>query len=156
MFVPPTRSFPCFAMSSSSFPSLSFLRKFRHVAMPRDGNGLFRAVAKAYHQDEDMHLMLRKSLMEHIMEDKHVYAPLFFGPRSFDSALINGRQKGVWHPDLAPVVLTAIADFLCVTLEVYSYDGDSVQRVVYRPLEGAASSRVRLLLNRDHCDLLTA
>jgi hypothetical protein len=151
----PSLPFPSFAMSS--IPSLH--RKFRLFPMPRDGNCLFRAVARVYHQDEDMHLLLRRSLMEHIMEDKHAYEPLFFGPRSFDGALMSGRQKGVWNPDLSGVIMSALADYLCVTLESYHMgdDGSTLRRSVFAPSAGAsASPRIRLLFNEtmNHCDLL--
>ena len=142
---------------SSSFSSLSVLlksRKLRQVAMPADGNCFYRAVAAAYHGDQDMHHMLRRALMDYILEEKSQFQALFESPRSFTGTVVANRRAGVWNSDLADLVPAAIATYLGARVEVYSVQKDeSVKRYVFGSEGGG--ERIRILHHDNHYDLLT-
>jgi hypothetical protein len=142
---------------ASVFPSLSILmnsRKFTILPMLGDGNCFYRAVAAAYYKDIDMHHMLRRLVMEHILEDESMYSTYVdsSNKKSFRGIVNANKRLGVWNTDLADVVPVAISRTLNCRVEVYAMQGShEISKYVFGAEHG---SPIRLLLRDNHYDLL--
>ena len=112
-----------------------------------DGNGFYRAISTAYYKDVEMHHLLRRTTMEHMMEDD--YSDYFTSRKSFQGILNANKRLGVWNSDLADVVPLAVAKMLGCCIEVYSvYDGE------VRKYSFGEGTKIRLLHSNNHYDLL--
>ncbi len=140
-------------MASSRFSSTATLmrsRKLRSVAMVADGNCFYRAVATGYHKDVDMHHLLRRTTMEHMMESADTYMPYFESEKTMMGKLNANKRLGVWNSDLADLVPHAVASMLSCCIEVYAVDdNDEVTKYVF-----GEGEKIRLLRKDNHYDLL--
>jgi hypothetical protein len=138
---------------SSRFTSVSTLlrsRKLRRVSMVGDGNCFYRAVATGYHKDVDMHHLLRRITMEHMLEAVDVYAPYFESMRHLVGKLNANKRLGVWNSDLADLVPHAVAQLLTCAIEIYNVsENDEVIRYSF-----GEGTKIRLLRKDNHYDLL--
>ncbi len=139
-------------MSFTSLLSLLRYRKLKVVPMMGDGNCFYRAVATHYYSDPNMHLLLRRTLMEHMAEDPADYTPFFGSPQKFKNILHANKRAGVWNSDLADLVPVAISQLLNLRVEVFSVgDSGEIQKYSFGP---ERPNPIRLLLNDNHYDLL--
>ncbi len=140
-------------MASSRFTSVPILlrsRKLQQVPMAADGNCFYRAVSTGYYKDVDMHHMLRRTTMEHMMESENTYAPYFESVKSMMGKLIANKRLGVWNSDLADLVPHAVAQLLNCCVEIYDVDeNDEVVRYTF-----GEGEKIRLLRKNNHYDLL--
>lgn len=136
----------------ASLPILLRSRKFRVLPVIADGNCFFRAVATAYHKDEDMHHLLRRILMEHMMEDVEKYLPYFDSPKRLSAVINANKRLGVWNSDLADIVPMAMSELLSARIEVYSLEGEEVAKYVFG--EAFGGQKIRLLLKNNHYEIL--
>ncbi len=137
------RSFPC-------LQTLLNFRKFHVVPVDADGNCFYRAVAKGYYKDIDMHHMLRRTTIEHMMEDVAEYAPYFESQKSLLGKLNANKRLGVWNTDLADLIPQAVAALLHCQINVYAV-ADNEEVVRYSFGEG---QKIHLLLRNNHYELL--
>jgi hypothetical protein len=136
----------------TSVPSLLKTRKLAVDTMVADGNCFYRAVAAAYYKDVDMHHMLRRTVIEHMIEDAEEYKAWHNGAKNFTGILNANKRLGVWNSDLADIVPLAVTKLLGVRLEIYSVDeNDAVTKYVF----GEEGEKIRLLYqNSNHYDVL--
>jgi hypothetical protein len=135
----------------ASVPTLLRSRKLRTVPMMGDGNCFYRAVCAAYYKDVDMHHLLRRITIEHMMDDADVYEHFFESRAAMLRRMTANKRPGVWNSDLADLVPVAVAKLLGCCIEVYSVVEDEVIR--YRFGEDLGSP-IRLLHKDNHYDLL--
>lgn len=138
---------------TSRFPSLPVLlrtRKLRRVPMVADGNCFYRAVCAGYHKDVELHHLLRRTTMEHMLESLDVYGHYFPSMGAMVGKLNANKRLGVWNSDLADLVPHAVAQMLGCCIEVYSV-GEKEEVTRYSFGEG---TKVRLLRQDNHYDLL--
>lgn len=138
---------------SRSFPCVQTLLKYKKLfldTVDSDGNCFYRAVAKGYYKDVDMHHMLRRTTIEHMMEDVEEYEGLFESKNSLMGKLNANKRLGVWNSDLADLVPLAVAKLLNCKLEIYAVS-DNAEVKTYEFGEG---EKIRLLLRNNHYDLL--
>lgn len=135
----------------SSVPTLLRSRKLRAVPMVADGNCFYRAISAAYYKDVDMHHMLRRVTMEHMLEDAELYEEFFESKQAFVRRVTANKRLGVWNSDLADLVPVAVAQLLGCCIEVYSVVDDEVVRYRFGEQLG---SPIRLLHQDNHYDLL--
>jgi OTU domain-containing protein 3 len=142
---------------ASRFLSLSALlksRKLRVVEITGDGNCFYRAVARAFHKDEDFHLLIRSTLMEHIVEDPTPYTAFFENEKRLRNLAHANKKPNTWNSDLADVVPFGISNLLNCRVEVYSVNGNDggVSKFVFGEDKG---SPIRLMhVNGNHYNLL--
>jgi hypothetical protein len=118
--------------------------------MVADGNCFYRAVSVAYYKDVNMHHLLRRLTMEHMLETVDTYSPYFESPKSMLGKLNANKRLGVWNSDLADLVPHAVAQLLNCRIEVYAVsDEDEVIRYSF-----GEGEKIRLLRNDNHYDLL--
>lgn len=137
----------------SRFPSVPVLlrsRKFYRLPMMADGNCFYRAVCTGYHKDVDLHHLLRRTAMEHMLESADVYGHHFPSMRVMVGKLNANKRLGVWNSDLADLVPHAVAQMLGCCIEVYAVAEDN-QVTRYSFGEGP---KIRLLRQDSHYDLL--
>ncbi len=115
-----------------------------------DGNCFYRAVSTGYYKDVDMHHLLRRTTMEHMMESVETYAPYFESVKSLNGKLNANKRLGVWNSDLADLVPHAVSQLLNCCVEIYDVD-ENEQIVRYTFGEG---QKIRLLRKENHYDLL--
>lgn len=122
--------------------------------MVPDGNCFYRAVTTALYGSPVNHKDLRSRLMNHMLEMEHVYGALFESPKRFRGVLAANKRLGVWNSDLADLMPSAVASLLGVSLEVYSVaEDESVVRYIFNE-ETVSGSKIRLLHENNHYDLL--
>lgn len=146
---------PTYFPTMSRFSSLSVLlrsRKFHVLPVEGDGNCFYRAVAQAHYKDESFHLLLRRTLMEHMWVDKADYEPYFESLKRFSAVLTANKRAGVWNSDMADLVPMAITKLLSVKVEVYSLEDNEVAKYVFG--EEFGGKAIRLLHKDNHYDLL--
>ena len=138
---------------SRSFACIQTLLKHKKLCLEKvepDGNCFYRAVAKSYYKDVDMHHLLRRITMEHMMEDAEEYEGLFESKKSLVAKLNANKRLGVWNSDLADLVPLAVANLLNCRLEIYAVaENEKVQTYVF-----GEGEKIRLLLRNNHYDLL--
>lgn len=137
----------------SRFPSIPVLlrsRKFHRVPMMMDGNCFYRAVCAEYHKDVDLHHLLRRTVIEYMLESSDVYGKYFPSMRIMLGRLNANKRIGVWNSDLADLVPHAVAQMLGCCIEVYAVTEDE-QVIRYSFGEG---TKIRLLRQNNHYDLL--
>ncbi len=133
----------------ANIPTLLRTRNLRVIPMVADGNCFYRAIAADFYKDLDMHHILRRITMEHMMEDGDIFGPLFESKDVYLRRVAANKRVGVWNTDLADLVPIAVAKLLNCCVEVYSVVNDEVIR--YRFGEG---QKIRLLHKDNHYDLL--
>ncbi len=146
-------SYFTFSNMSRSFPCVQTLLKYRKFCVDTvdaDGNCFYRAVAKGYYKDVTMHHLLRRTTIEHMMEDSAEYEPLFESKKTLVAKLNANKRLGVWNSDLADLVPLAVANLLQCQIDVYSVD-DTEEVMKYSFGKG---EKIRLLLRNNHYDLL--
>jgi hypothetical protein len=122
--------------------------------MVPDGNCFYRAVAAAVYGTPKTHKDLRGRIMNHMLEMEAMYSAFFESPKRFRGVLSANKRLGVWNSDLADLVPSAVANMLGVSLEVYSVaDDESVVRYIFNE-EHVGDSKIRLLHQDNHYDLL--
>ena len=99
-----------------------------------------------------MHLMLRRTLMEHMWEDKGEYEPYFESPKKFSAVLTANKRAGVWNSDLADLVPLAMTKLLAIKVVVYSLEDEEVAKYTFG--EQFAGEPIRMLHKDNHYDLL--
>jgi hypothetical protein len=134
----------------TSVKSLLNARKFRRTSMEADGNCFYRAIAAAYHNDVDLHHLLRRATMEHMLESADIYLRYFPSMRVMISKLNSNKRLGVWNNDLADLVPHAVSVMLHCCIEVYSVS-DAGEVIKYTFGEG---QKIRLLRKNNHYDVL--
>ncbi len=143
---------------ASRFLSVSALlksRKLRVVEITGDGNCFYRAVARAYHNDEDFHLLVRQTLMNNILEDPAPYTAFFEDESRLRRLASANKKPNTWNSDLADIVPFGISNLLGVRVEVYSVNGEDggVSKFVFG--EDNGGSPIRLMhMNGNHYNLL--
>ncbi len=135
----------------ASVPTLLRSRKLHKVPMIGDGNCFYRAVCAAYYKDVDMHHLLRRITIEHMLVDADIYEHLFESRTTLLRKLAANKRLGVWNSDLADLVPIAVAKLLGCCIEIYSVEEEEVIR--YRFGEELGSP-IRLLHKDNHYDLL--
>jgi hypothetical protein len=161
--LPSFPSFPCIPyipykptatkMATSRFTSVPVLlstRKLRRIPIVDDGNCFYRAVSTGYYKDVDMHHLLRRTTIEHMLESMDTYSPYFESPKSMLGMLNANKRLGVWNSDLADLVPHAVAQLLNCRIEVYAVTEDD-QVIRYSFGEG---EKIRLLRKDSHYELL--
>lgn len=133
-----------------SVPTLLRSRKLRQIPMLADGNCFYRAVSTGYYKDVDMHHLLRRITIEHMLENVDTYAPYFESLQKIVGKLNANKRLGVWNSDLGDLVPHAVAQLLNCCIEVYAVTEDG-QVIRYTFGEG---EKIRLLCKDNHYDLL--
>jgi hypothetical protein len=146
---------PTMASRFLSLPALLKSRKFRILEMIGDGNCFYRAIARAYHNDEDFHLFIRQTLMNNILEDPAPYTAFFENEKKLRNLAAANKRPNVWNSDLADIVPFGIANLLQVRVEVYSVNGEDggVSKFVFGEEFGGQPIRI-VHRNGNHYDLL--
>ncbi len=138
---------------SRSFPCVQTLLKFKKFVLEpvdADGNCFYRAVAKGYYKDDDMHHMLRRTTIEHMVDASEYYGQLFESKKSLIGKLNANKRLGVWNSDLADLVPLAVSQLLNCRLEIYAVSEDEkVQKYTF-----GEGEKIRLLLRDNHYSLL--
>ncbi len=118
--------------------------------MVADGNCFYRAVCTAYHKDVDLHYLLRRTTMEHMLESVDTYGHYFPSMRVMVGKLNANKRLGVWNSDLADLVPHAVATMLGCCIEVYAVT-ETEEVIKYSFGEGP---KIRLLRKDNHYDVL--
>jgi len=126
-------------------------RKLHHIRMEADGNCFYRAVCIAYHKDEDLHHLLRRTTMEHMLESIDTYARYFSSMQVMIGKLNANKRVGVWTTDMVNLVPHAVATMLNCCIEVYTVT-ETDEVVKYTFGEG---QKIRLLRKNNQYDVLT-
>lgn len=117
-----------------------------------DGNCFYRAAATHLYADPNKHLLLRRTLIEHMAEEQGQYVPFFESPKKFQNVLHANKRAGVWNSDLADLVPVALAQLLNIRVEVFSVaDTGEIQKYTFGSEQ---PNPIRLLLKDNHYDLL--
>jgi hypothetical protein len=118
-----------------------------------DGNCFYRAVSRAYYNDEEFHGLLRRTLMEHIIEDTTPYAAFFENEKRLKNLAHANKRLNCWNSDLADIVPLGISNMLNTKIEIYKLnDDETVSKYVFGSEFGGPS--IRLLHNKNHYNLL--
>jgi hypothetical protein len=137
-----------------SLPSLLRSRKLRILPVASDGNCFYRAVSRAYYKDEEFHGLLRRTLMEHIIEETAHYTTLFDNEEKLKNLAHSNKRLNCWNSDLADIVSFGISNMLNIKIEVYRLNKDeSVSKYVFGSDCGGPSICL-LNVNRNHYNLL--
>ncbi len=136
--------------SSPCIQSLFKLGKFTPEPVQADGNCFYRAVAKGYYKDVDMHHMLRRTTIEHMMETAAEYVPYFESQKSLMDKLNANKRLGVWNTDLADMVPQVVAALIGCCIHIYAVtENDTIMKYTFG--EGPV---IHLLLHNNHYNLL--
>ncbi len=125
-------------------------RKLHQIPTVADGNCFYRAVCTAYHKDVELHHLLRRTTMEHMLESVDTYSKFFPSMRVMLAKLNANKRLGVWDSDLADLVPHAVATMLGCCIEVYAV-AQTEEVIKYSFGEG---QKIRLLRKGNHYDVL--
>ncbi len=119
--------------------------------MIADGNCFYRAISSAVYKDAEMHHLLRRMTMEHMLEDLNEYEPFFDSAVSLRRKIISNKRTRVWNSDLADIVPLAVARLLACRIHIYSVAED--EEVTHYTF-GESGNTIRLLHHDNHYELL--
>ncbi len=124
---------------------MSSLLHFKHLHPLRiaKDNSLYRAIAIALYKDEDLYLLLRRTVTESMLESGDYTGFL-------QKSIQRNLHSGFWTPELSFLVPLAITQILPVRIEVYTGGIHDPMRVY----GSSTHQKIRLLETNGHYDLL--
>jgi hypothetical protein len=140
---------------TATFPSISkAIKGLKIHTVAGDGNCFYRAVAKAHFDNEDLHYVVRQTIMDYLRDHAAEYQVFFDSPAEYAAMIAKNRKEGVWNSDIADMVPAIFANVFGVCIQVFTVSANkSVSRYTFGPYSPRKPS-IRLLLNSHHYNLL--
>lgn len=127
-----------------SFASLGF----KHVAIPGDGNCLFRAVCMSLYGSDDSHLELRRVVAQYLRLNSEFFRPFITG--IVERYIQTLEENGSWAGDIELQILSEIYD---CPVEIYTTSNKAIK--VFNEAADEHTEPIRLLyLQRNHYDAI--
>lgn len=128
----------------STFPSLGF----KHVAIPGDGNCLFRAVCMSLYGTDESHFDLRRVVAQYLRLNSEFFRPFITGV--VERYIQTLEENGSWAGDMEIQILSEIYD---CPIEIYTTSNKAIK--TFNEESHEHSEPIRLLyLQRNHYDAI--